>query len=314
MDKLRPSTVHRWAFLATIVCCVLGGTASAQEVKIAPLLKSGDEFTIEIARAREDSARPGQATRGVTPVDVRVATATSDGLVLDWIQGESRITGSQSADPLVQAALNALRGLTLRLALNPDGEFTGLVNRDEVASQIQKAADLMVQGLMEKLPAEQRAPVQKLIAQLLSPSVLLLGVARDAQTYFSLNGISLAVGETVEVELEQPNPLGGDPLPAAFRITMESATGDSALGTTTTTYDATAILRSTRALAEKSGKPIPESELAAFPTMEMQDDGRFVLDRTVGLMRELVVNRRISAGNQQRLDRWEIRLVRAPQR
>jgi hypothetical protein len=46
----------------------------------------------------------------------------------------------------------------------------------------------------------------------------------------------------------------------------------------------------------------------------MDDDGRFVLDRTVGLMRELVVNRRISAGKDQRLDRWEIRLVREPQR
>jgi hypothetical protein len=56
------------------------------------------------------------------------------------------------------------------------------------------------------------------------------------------------------------------------------------------------LIRATRALAEQSGKPIPESELAALPTMQMDDDGRFVLDRTVGLVRELVVNRRISAG------------------
>jgi hypothetical protein len=37
-------------------------------------------------------------------------------------------------------------------------------------------------------------------------------------------------------------------------------------------------------------------------------------NREVGLMRELVVNRHVTAGKDQRLDRWEIRLVRARQR
>jgi hypothetical protein len=81
---------------------------------------------------------------------------------LDWIPGESQITGSQATDPLVLATSNALRGLQLRLTLNADGEYTGLANQDQVASQVQNATDLIVRGLMEKLPAEQRATVQKL--------------------------------------------------------------------------------------------------------------------------------------------------------
>jgi hypothetical protein len=95
---------------------------------------------------------------------------------------------------------------------------------------------------------------------------------------------------------------------------MESATGDSAVLTTTTTYDADALRRMTVALVEQSGKPVPESELASLPVPQMSDDGRFVVDRKLGLPRELVVNRRISGGKVQRLERREIRLLRAPRR
>jgi hypothetical protein len=80
--------------------------------------------------------------------------------------------------------------------------------------------------------------------------VLLGSITRDAQTYFNLNGISLGVGKTAAADLEQPNPLGGEPLPATFRITIESATNVSVVGTTTTTYDTAPLMRAARALAE----------------------------------------------------------------
>ena len=58
---------------------------------------------------------------------------------------------------------------------------------------------------------------------------------------------------------------------------------------------------------------VADAELARV-SMKMSDDGRFVHDRRVGLMREVIVDRRSAAGTEQRLDRWEIRLVRGPQR
>jgi hypothetical protein len=289
--------------------------AWAQEVKIAPLLKSGDEFRLEITRVREDAERPQQNSKGTTLVDVRVVSATSEGLTLDWVPGDTQIAGSQiAANPLLRAASDALRGLRLRLALGAEGSYSGLSNETEVLAQLQEALTPMLRGLLDNIPSAERETLEKVLRQTLSPAVMVASVTRDAQTYFSLNGVSIAVGEAIEAEVRQPNPLGGSPLPATVRISLESATADSCVVTMATTYDPAALLGMTRGFAEQLGKPIPEQELQKIPAIQLRDDSRFVLDRKVGLMREVIVNRRVIAGSATRLDRWEMRLVRAPRR
>jgi hypothetical protein len=313
MYRFPQLSVHRHCLLITILCSFLELTASAQNVKIAPLLKSGDEFRLEVTRVREDSARPMRNVKSTTPIEVRVVSATADGFALDWVPGESQIESGQ-VDPVVLAAANSLRGLQLRLSLNADGEYVGLVNQKEVVAQVQKAVDPILRAATEKAPVQQRAAMQKMLAQALSPAVLIGTVTREAQMYFSMSGVALAVGEIAAVDIEQPNPLGMGVLPATQRVTMEAATADSAVLTTETTYDAAALRQMTRALFEQSGKLLPESELAKLPPLQMRDDGRFVVDRKLGVVRELVVNRRLAAGANERLDRWDIRLMRAPER
>jgi hypothetical protein len=313
MYRFPQLSVHRHCLLITILCSFLELTASAQNVKIAPLLKSGDEFRLEVTRVREDSARPMRNVKSTTPIEVRVVSATADGFALDWAPGESQIESGQ-VDPVVLAAANSLRGLQLRLSLNADGEYVGLVNQKEVVAQVQKAVDPILRAVTEKVALQQRAAMQKMLAQALSPAVLIGTVTREAQMYFSMSGVALAVGEIAAVDIEPPNPLGMGVLPATLRITMEAATADSAVLTTETTYDAAALRQMSRALFEQSGTPLPESELAKLPPLQMRDDGRFVVDRKLGVVRELVVNRRIAAGANERLDRWDIRLMRAPER
>ena len=311
-----PKSLPQSLCLKTVVACVFVATAvSAQEVRIAPLLKSGDEFRLEITRVREDSARPQQNSKGTTLVDVRVVSATAQGLTLDWVPGTTEMGSSQiAANPLMRAASDALRGLRLTLTLGADGEYSGLSNETDVLAQLQKSVDPMLRLLLENAPAAERDPIEKALRQVLSPAVMVASVTRDAQTYFSLNGVSIAVGEALEAEVQQPNPLGGSPLPATVRISLESATADSCVVTMATTYEPAALVAMTRGFAEQMGKPLPEQELQKIPTFQLRDDSRFVLDRTVGLMREVTVNRRVIAGSDHRLDRWEMRLVRAPRR
>ena len=128
-----------------------------------------------------------------------------------------------------------------------------------------------------------------------------------------MNGVELAVGETAEAPLQMASPIGGV-IPATLRVQMESATPETAVLKTTTTYDAAALLRMTQALVQQAGAPIPPEELAKFPRMEMSDDARYVFDRTTGLMREVIVNRRAIVADMRRLDGWEIRLSTAPKR
>jgi hypothetical protein len=117
-----------------------------------------------------------------------------------------------------------------------------------------------------------------------------------------------------EFGLEQPSPVGSGVIAAKFRVDMESATNDSASLKTTTTYDPAALMRMTQSLAQQAGKPIPPAELAKIPPMKMSDDAKYLFDRTVGLMREVMVNRHVSTDGMRRYDGWQIRLLSAPKR
>jgi hypothetical protein len=300
--------------IAAATFLALAATASAQDIRVSPNLRAGDAFRLEISRTRENSPPTAQDGKGSTTVDVRVLTVTPDGITLEW--GSATPANFPAAqEALMRAATNAMAGMKPVIRLTADGEVAGLVNEADVLAKMTAATDIIRRAALDKLPpAANRQGMEAMLAQVLSPSVLIGTVVRDAQTYFGLNGLELAVGETVTVDVPQPNPMGGEPLPAKFSVRVESATADAAVLVTTTTYDGAALMRMTRLLMEKSGAPVSAEELAKYPVMEMSDEGRFVFGRAVGLMRELTVNRRVSVAGQSRLDRTEIRLVAPPQR
>ena len=198
----------------------------------------------------------------------------ADGSVIEWVPGATVFDNPQVAlNPLVGSASQALRDIRFQLNLNADGELLGLANQAEVAPKLKTVVDAVVRDLAARIPEDQRKGFLDFIGQLLSVDVLIASAIRDAATYLGLNGAALAVGEAVDVDLEQPSPLGGGPIPAKFRVRMESATVDTASLKTTTTYDGAALVRLTQSLAKQAGKPIPPEELAKLPPIEMADEG-----------------------------------------
>jgi hypothetical protein len=187
-----------------------------------------------------------------------------------------------------------------------------LANQADVVPKLKAMGDGIVQELAARLPEAQRKPLLDFMGKVLSPELLIASATRDAGTYFGLNGVALLVGEAVEVELEQPNPFGGSSIPAKFKVSIESATAGFASLKTTTTYDPAALVGLTEALARQAGAPIPPEELAKLPPIEMADEGTYLFDREFGLMKEVIVSRRVAAGPTRRLDGWQIRLLKGP--
>ena len=301
--------------LAVAALALFTTAASAQEIAIVPQLRTGDEFRLEVKRTRQNSARPQQDAKGMTIVDVRVVAASPKGITLEWVSGDTTFDNPAIArDPLLGAAAAALKGLRLRINLSGEGEFVGLANQEEVTPRLQAAVDIIMNDVLAKIPEDQRKGFRSFITQLLSPATLLTSVTSDAQTYFALHGVTIAQGQAVEANIDQPNPIGGT-IAARFSIRAESIAKESASFTTKTTYDPAALRELTRALVAKAGQAMPQDELDKLPPMEMADEGKFVFDRTAGLMREVSVNRRMSMGPAQaRLDGWEIRLLNGPAR
>src|SRR5262245_7717142 len=254
---------------------VLGAsTVFAEDVRISPILQTGDEFRLELVRIRENSQRPQQNGKSRTVVDVRVVSAGADGFVLEWVPGETTFSNPMATqDPLVTAASQAALGIRFILRLNSDGELTGLVNQAEIVPKLKAMLDTIVRDLASRRPSEQRKPFQDMVGQLLSPATLISSATNEAQIYFGLNGVELAPEQDLSVEVEQPSPVGGGSIPSTFRIRMGPVTPDSAPLKTTTTYDAEALRRMTQAIAQQAGKPIPPADLAKIPPMQMSDDG-----------------------------------------
>ena len=215
---------------------------------------------------------------------------------------------------MVTAAARAVEQIQFRITLNEDGEFTGLANHDQVSQQLQTMAGVMIKQLLGTAPAAQRAQIESLMGQVLTPELLISSATRDVQIYVGLNGASLAPGETLEVPLDQPSPFGGGTLAATYRVHMESSAAEFASVSTTMNYDAEGLRRMTAALMKQVGANIPPAELEAMPPIQLTDDGKYSYDRTFGIMREAAVTRRISSGPMRRLDGWTIRMISAPKR
>jgi hypothetical protein len=286
---------------------------AVQDIQIRPRFVAGDEFRLEVTRVREDAARPQSSYSGRSPVDVRVVSAGADGFVLDWKPGAAVIDNPQLAsDPALRLAGRILGNAQFRIVLNADGEFVRVANEAELKPKLEAIVDAMLRSLQAGMAEAERKKMDDFFRQVLSPANLIAIATRDAQTYVGLNGLALALGDTLELTIEQPTAFGGT-VPAVFRARMESATPETATITTTTTFDPDALKKMTMAIVEQVGGKGSPDELATF-RIEMSDDGKFVFDRKLGLMREVTVNRRGVSGGVKRLDRWVIRLVSEPKR
>jgi len=303
---------HWHLALSLVGLLAIVSQAHAKDISIVPTLRAGDSFQLDVIRIRENSAQPQQNGKSTTRVDVRVISTSADGSLIEWVPGATVFANPQAAaNPLVGFASQALRDIRFQLKLNADGELQKVANQADVAPKLKTVVDAVVRKLAASMPEDQRKGFLNMIGQVLSVDVLIASATRDAATYLGLNGASLAVGKEVVLDIDQPSPVGGGPIPAKFRVRMESATADIASLKTTTTYDAAALMRLTQTLAKQAGSPTPPEQFINLPPMQMADDGSFVFDRKRGLMREVKVNRRIAAGSNRRLDAWEIRLIDA---
>jgi hypothetical protein len=80
-----------------------------------------------------------------------------------------------------------------------------------------------------------------------------------SRPYFGLNGTALSVREANRANIKQPNPLGGGVIPAAITVRAESASADSAVLMTTTTYDRESLRRLERQFSGSRSRMTPEN-------------------------------------------------------
>jgi hypothetical protein len=131
-----------------------------------------------------------------------------------------------------------------------------------------------------------------------------------------MNPIEISVARTVERLSADPpwlDSVGGGPLSATRRVRMVSASAESATLTSSTVYDRGTLEKMITALASQANVKVPAEELTKLK-LDMNDETRYVFDRSTGLFSEVTNERRVSSGEMRRLDKCAIWLVKKPRR
>jgi hypothetical protein len=286
--------------------------AFSQTLTVKPNLHVGDTFSVEIVHTREDSSRPQNNAKTTTPNRVSVAKSGPDGILLDWVMGETKYADpAQAANPIVAAASAIVKDLQLRIKLSADGEFAGLDNQAEVMPRLQSVADSVTKQVMTQIPEAQRPQVENVLKQAFQPAVLLSSATREIEMYFTLHGAELDLGKPVEVSLQQPNPLTGTPVTAKVKIGLDKMDAASATLSIQSTYAPETLKEIVKQMVAAAGGNMPEDQM---PTLTMQDGGTYLYDRASGLMQQVTYTRKTQAGPQGRSDVYQIRLVTPPKR
>ena len=297
----------------TVLALAIAASSISQEVVLRPRLVAGDEFRIEVSQTREDSTNPQSNYTSKTPVTIKVLSATARGFIVEWRPNRTSLEGpGAKIDPALITATQLIGDVSVKLALSADGEFERVENEAELLPKFQSLIDVLVRENAKTMPAEQADRFRAFIKEMLSPAVLVAIISKDAQTYLSMYGVALARGESVEARLEQPNPFGGDPIPAVLKLRMSEVTADTATLDATTTFDPAVLAKVTLGLLEKAGQKAPD-EVTKLP-FELIDTSKVVFDRKIGLISEVTVTRGITFGPAKRTERWLITLVTPPKR
>jgi hypothetical protein len=287
------------------------GVAVAAEPALRPRWRTGDEFTLEIVRTREDSRRPQANGTSATLVALRVLETGLRGSVVEWTPGPTGFSNPEAAkNPLVARSMDALKGLRFELVLNEDGNYTGVRNEAEVTAKLGKV-------LGEMLPAtgSSHPQLESAMRQALAPAALTASATKEAQMYFVFGGIELRRGFLAEAPIEPPSPLGGEPLKAVTRIAVTALDANSVTSTITTRYEPESLRSMTYAFLQQAGVKMPAAQWNDVPPIRMTDDTEATSDLALGLAIRLRVVRRIAIdGQMNRLDEWGMRLVKRPPR
>lgn len=304
-------------FARLLLLAVFAVVAFTQETTLRPNLRTGDEFSLEMIRTRDDPRRGSLSGKSRTPVAVRVLEVTSNGLLLDWQFGATQFDNPNVLkNPVAAAAVNAFKDIRFEVILNSEGQYQGLRNEAEVSKKLAGLTEALLAAISRQIANPQtRKALEASAPAMMAPKTLLSSATRDIQTYFDLYGTSLTPGQSVEKATQRSSPLGSGAIPANVRLTLEKVAESSLSLSTTTTYDPASLQELTIKMIEQTGRTVSPAERAKMPDMQVIDEGKCIFDPSFGLMREVAINRVSSrADGYKRLDSWQIRLLNAPAR
>lgn len=276
-------------------------------ILIQPKWKTGEKAEYTWFKARHRTVAGNRTTLGssTTPLQLDVLLANTKGFELGWTFGESSIEQPGKASPSNPSPLlDPFKNYQVVIILDEDGDYSRMKNWTEIKKRGEKLIE-EYETLLSKSSDRQagKAGVQA-VKNLFSSAAQFEAIGtKDYKLFLMINGLTLGKDDPMEYKDMLPNPLGGPYFPSDARFSLKSVSDDKKTATIVWTQrlnEKTApqiITKTIEAMAKKSGKTIPESQLASIKAFDMKDDAEMIVDLNTGWLNSLRYTRIIKIGD-----------------
>lgn len=266
---------------------------------------AGTKRALVLVKERQDETRgkSGPKVVSTTTLDFAVEAKDDAGFTTSWLYRTTKVdAGNPIASIVSTKVASAYEGWTLRLHHDPDGAVESIVDAEAARTKLLDLMDDVVETLAKQpntkpKDAEVLRKAMEASKAVLDEATFAATVLKDPQMIFCWCGAALEVGRKVEYEDALPIPFASEPI--STHASIELVRHDSQQGEAELEWHQvldpeqtkTAIAATLGKLAEKLGKPPPTA--AELPPFEIVDEGRWILDTTTGLPKDVVWTRRV---------------------
>ena len=180
--------------------------AAQAQLKVAPKMAKG---TTKVYVSESTTAIPGQKDVHATSETKYTVTAeNADGYTMEIVTTDvkSDATGDNLAAKLLSAAGNMMKGLSIRVTTNKDGQVKSIQNYGELKQKIDGLSNELVDQLFEQAPMLAQAMSKDAMKQQILESTTeenLLKTMQNMTSPLALNGKTITTGSQEEYKNEQ---------------------------------------------------------------------------------------------------------------
>jgi len=268
-----------------VAALFLMACACAAQVEFKPKLAKGQSFEVFVTRVMEtgQTEMPFDAPSG--RVVVSVEEAGPEGFVLSWKPDVAPLDPTILGNESVAKAAADLAGLHFEPMLSTDGKLLRLRNEAAVLEQFQKFVKTMLAVNGEQFPdPEMRKKMNEMMANTLTPEMLLALSAMDLDTFFFAGGKTFDAEKTQRATVQVANPLGGKEKVGAERA-WTLLPGEAGATARTVAWTQRLDPKAMRVLMKQMMPmtDLPEEALEKLPSMDVEEEGEVTVDLLTGL-------------------------------
>jgi hypothetical protein len=275
----------------------------------------------------QDEVKDGvrSRSRSTDTTHVRITEANAKGFVQAWTSEGYRyeVLDGASDEAEKRAFMAAFGDTTLEANLDAAGNYAGLRNLDSILPRLRKASEPMLKANIDaelakisdpKAREAARAKAQEnlgaVLDTMMAPKLIEALLSREIANYNGFFGIELEPDQSYELETELPNPMGGAAFPAKLTFSLSISADDPE--DLFVTYDMVLDREKTAAIALEIGEKLvgqkaTDADKAQLPTVDIHDEGLFVVHRPTGIIEMYEDTRTTSFAKTKKIERNRLR-------